>query len=738
MGISISNQLLGSTGLSVGLGLSRGNGLSFGGFGGAPFTPASLFTSGAPGFLLDATLSDLSSLFQDSAGTTPAAIEQPVGLVLNTSAGLPVNPILQKYGSLPGTATNYFSTPDSAANSITGDIDIRALIAPTDWTPSAVTMLVAKWNAGTTNRSYLFYIVATTGQLGIAVSSDGTIVNATSFASTVAPTVSDGNLLWVRATLDVNNGAGGKTAVFYTSSDGLSWTQLGDSITVAGTTSIFNSNAFLGVGATNGGTEWFAGRIYRAQIYNGINGTLAVDFCPPAGWASGTWNSTLTSETWTANGTATVVSVANNFVQSTSAARPVLSARVNLLTKTEVLTDATAWDNVGADATITDNAAVAPNGTTTAASFIPLSGAGQFPYLNYKPALSITSGVSHKETFYIKQFGSSFRYVTLYFNSASFADSGRSAWLDLQTLMTQVQSGVTAVATSEGNGWVRLTITATADATSNSASNSFGFGIVDAMGSFGSVTGNGTDGVYIWGADIRVANDTASPVYQRVNTATDYATTGFPLYLRYDGSLSFLASAATVDFSTTAQMSVFAGLRKLTDSALYQIIADFSTSGGAINNTFTSATNIGTYEGFSKGTVLASAVASGYPAPITNVISEYFDISGDNITVRVNGIQAAISTADQGTGNYGNYPLYIGARFGTTTRSLFLNGRLYFPLVVLGRTATATEITNMESYLSASMGGGYVPTGYDFLVTGDGDQLTDASGNALYTIPLYS
>lgn len=36
MGISISNQLLGSTGLSVGLGLSRGNGLSFGGFAGGP------------------------------------------------------------------------------------------------------------------------------------------------------------------------------------------------------------------------------------------------------------------------------------------------------------------------------------------------------------------------------------------------------------------------------------------------------------------------------------------------------------------------------------------------------------------------------------------------------------------------------------------------------------------------------------------------------------------------------
>jgi len=48
------------------------------------FSPASLFVNGEQGFWYDP--SDLSTLFQDSAGTTPVtAVEQPVGLILDKS-----------------------------------------------------------------------------------------------------------------------------------------------------------------------------------------------------------------------------------------------------------------------------------------------------------------------------------------------------------------------------------------------------------------------------------------------------------------------------------------------------------------------------------------------------------------------------------------------------------------------------------------------------------------------------
>ena len=51
------------------------------------FSPLSLFSGGAPGAWYDP--SDYTTLFQDSAGTTPVtAVEQPVGLMLDKSQGL--------------------------------------------------------------------------------------------------------------------------------------------------------------------------------------------------------------------------------------------------------------------------------------------------------------------------------------------------------------------------------------------------------------------------------------------------------------------------------------------------------------------------------------------------------------------------------------------------------------------------------------------------------------------------
>ena len=176
---------------------------------------------------------------------------------------------------LPGLAGNWATAPDAAALDITGDIDIRCKVAMDDWTPTALSTLVGKYGASG-QRSYLLYL-NTTGTLGFQSTADGsTTITST---STIAPTVADGATLWVRATLDVDNGASGNTVTFYTSTDGTNWTQLGDAIVNAGTTSIFNSTALLGVGAyaTSGATSPTRGRFFRAQVLNGIGGTVAFD-----------------------------------------------------------------------------------------------------------------------------------------------------------------------------------------------------------------------------------------------------------------------------------------------------------------------------------------------------------------------------------------------------------------------------------------------------------------------------
>ncbi len=179
----------------------------------------------------------------------------------------------QPYVYVPGVNGNYLSVPDSAALDITGDIDIRVEVALDDWTPSATQMLLAKREA---NQIAYQLGVNTSGNLVLLWSTAGT--SGISATSTAATGIGDGVRRWVRATLDVNNGAGGYSVQFFTSTDGSTWTQLGTTVTVAGVTSIFASTANVNVGARNsGGAEPAAGKFYRAQVLNGIAGTVALD-----------------------------------------------------------------------------------------------------------------------------------------------------------------------------------------------------------------------------------------------------------------------------------------------------------------------------------------------------------------------------------------------------------------------------------------------------------------------------
>lgn len=178
-------------------------------------------------------------------------------------------------------------------------------------------------------------------------------------------------------------------------------------------------------------------------------------------------------------------------------------------------------------------------------------------------------------------------------------------------------------------------------------------------------------------------------------------TAGGQYYLLFDGVDDSLATASTVDFTATDEMTVIAGVRKLVDNVAYTVIVELSTLTGGVNTgTFVLAPNVGTYEHFSYGNVLASASASGFTAPVTNVVSALADISGDSIIVRANGVQAAQSTANQGTGNYGNYTLFIGRRGSST---LPFNGHLN-QLIVRGRTTSGTTLTRAERFVGTKTG----------------------------------
>jgi hypothetical protein len=149
-------------------------------------------------------------------------------------------------------------------------------------------------------------------------------------------------------------------------------------------------------------------------------------------------------------------------------------------------------------------------------------------------------------------------------------------------------------------------------------------------------------------------------------------------------------------------MTVFAGVRKLSDAASYFIAetsVDASSNSGALR-LYTPGSAGYVYR--QRGTINAAGAEAltGFAAPITNVLTGLGDISADSMVLRINGTQAATSSADQGTGTFGNYPLFIGARAGS---SLFFSGHLY-SLIVRGAQSNTGQISSTETWVAGKTG----------------------------------
>ena len=211
---------------------------------------------------------------------------------------------LSSYGYNMTAAGDYFSTPDSVANSITGNISFIVDVALTDWTPNVGNCLVAKDGVSGGTRSYQF-AVRTDGKLQLAVSSNGsTLITA---VSTVAPSFINGNRYHVAVERE---SATGKVR-FYTGTNHMNMALLGDEVT-ATSGNIYDSTSRVEFGNLSSLAFELVGNIYDSEIYSGLaisdktNAIMKVDF-DPTDWTTGsTWVSEDTGETWTLNGNAKV------------------------------------------------------------------------------------------------------------------------------------------------------------------------------------------------------------------------------------------------------------------------------------------------------------------------------------------------------------------------------------------------------------------------------------------------
>jgi len=216
------------------------------------------------------------------------------GPVLNASlGGNPTQPTTNdplllthtgtNYLYLPGGTGNFAYTPHSTALDITGDIDIRVRVALDNWTPTGTVSPVGK---GYGNCFYM-YLGSTTIGLGASLSVGPTnIFPSTNWSSRPA----NGIPIWLRVTRVAATGVVTWFSAADSSTVPSSWTTIGTTTDTAGNM-VSNSNMPVGIGAAlqNGPTDFenAAGKFYRAQILNGVGGTVVLDANFTTGITSG-------------------------------------------------------------------------------------------------------------------------------------------------------------------------------------------------------------------------------------------------------------------------------------------------------------------------------------------------------------------------------------------------------------------------------------------------------------------
>lgn len=217
---------------------------------------------------------DLTILYHlwDDGDTDHDGVYAPVTTIQTGSSGV-------RYLTCDGTGGGQIGRDDFAG--IVDDLDIRMRVDPPSWRPAADQYLCS-WYYGTTSKSFHFRLT-TSGGLRLEWSVDGSASSGNQ-GSTSAVAIGTTDPLWVRVTMDVDNGAADAEIKFYTSTDDVNesksvttWTQLGSTKLQGATTTLYhgaNMDAIPIYVGRRTVTGPFEGNIYACEIYNEIDGVI--------------------------------------------------------------------------------------------------------------------------------------------------------------------------------------------------------------------------------------------------------------------------------------------------------------------------------------------------------------------------------------------------------------------------------------------------------------------------------
>jgi hypothetical protein len=282
----------------------------------------------------------------------------------------------------------------------------------------------------------------------------------------------------------------------------------------------------------------------------------------------------------------------------------------NLVTYSQSFDNA-AWSNNG---TIVSNAAISPDGTQNAELFYAPTSTGRRIFYN----TTITSGLSYTVSVYAKANNKNFLYFTDIDNQLN------AVWFDLSNGTYSTPAEGTANIESVGNNWYRCSLTTTSSTTTGWSY----FGISDTSGSV-SFTANGTDGVYIWGAQL-----------EQSSYPTSYIKTSGSAVTRNADQVNGAGDAATFNDSEGVLMAEISALAN--DLTFRNIEINNGTSSNRIILLYANISNTIRAIVFDGG---APSVIIDYSIPILNNNKFLFKYKLNDCSLWVNGFEVGTDTS---------------------------------------------------------------------------------------------
>lgn len=379
----------------------------------------------------------------------------------------------------------------------------------------------------------------------------------------------------------------------------------------------------------------------------------------------------------------------NHAIQSITASRPTLSARYNLLTKTEDFADI-AWSKTNANII---NTASTKNGVPITAGLVTNTYSGGYFFQSDANTSNIkTAKFSFKS--------SSTNWARLVIVSVVTGSNAAGIFINTQTGAkgSVVISGtgyslLYSDSILRPDGWVDVTITVQ--------------GINEAMRPVVSIAAQNGDSnagfrssMLVFGGHQSVG-DKIIP-YQRVNTATDYDSIGWPRYLRGDGVDDFY-NLPFMNLYGNAACSIVAARDAVSQATDTYIISERSTTDVDPkyfpSRQLASGGNMDSYIVSDEGTVRLDTTGSAFSGAKLAAIRSVVD-SGSNIKLFKDGaVVADDNYTREGTLTLNNTT--IGASVSTTT-SNYAKMQLY-GVIITKSALSDTDRRRCEQFLASRL-----------------------------------